>query len=346
MVAHVNMHSHVVLSETLNRFPPFGPELTDEPDGTVAYKVGNYKIFLKPGSDVRDPRMSNAAARLTDMDTKGIDVMGVSVSPLNYLYWAPTDIGIQFSRLQNDAMAKFCAVDPTRLFFFATVPLQDLSESVSELDRAVRTLGARGLNLGQTNVALGKYPDDAHFHPLYEKAESLGVPIFMHPYPPGIQAGASDNQLDWMAGYVHQSTVAAASMLLGGTFDLFPKLKLILPHGGGALPYQFGRFEYAASRMRGSKAKRSLYDYLENIYFDCLIHDRRGRRFLVEFAGADQVLVGDNYLGWDAVDGFAMVKELRLAEAEQDKILGGNALKLFRLADVQRPSARGPAAIT
>jgi aminocarboxymuconate-semialdehyde decarboxylase len=332
MALHVNMHSHVVLTETLNQFPPYGPRISDEPDGTLAYQVGAYKIYFKAGDGhIRDPRFNDPGARLADMDAKGIDVMGVSISPLNYLYWAPAEIGREFSRMQNDAMARFCARDSNRLFFFATVPLQDVPASVGEFDRAVRELGARGLNIGEASAALGRYPDDEIFHPLYAKAEELDVPIFFHPFPPGIASGTGENQLDWMAGYLHQSTVAAASMLLGGIFDLFPRLKLILPHGGGALPYQFGRFEYAARRMRGSKVKRELREYLPNLYFDCLIHDPKARRFLVDFAGARQVLVGDNYLGWDAVDGFELVRSLGLSTADEERIMGGNATELFKL---------------
>lgn len=311
----------------MNAFPPYGPRITVEPDGSKAYQVGKYKIVF--GDHVSDPRFSDGHARIADMDERGTDIMGVTVSPLNYLYWAPAEIGVAFSKLQNDGMGRFCAVDPQRLFFFATVPLQDMPAAVAEFDRAVKVLGARGLNIGQTDVAIGKLADDEYLHPLYEKAEALGVPIFVHPYPPGIASGTGENLLDWMAGYVHQSTMAGASMLLGGIFDLFPNLKVVLPHGGGALPYQFGRFEYAARRMKGSKAKRSLYDYMDNLYFDCLVHDVRARRFLVEFAGAEHVLVGDNYLGWDAMDGFAMVKELNLPEAAENKIIGENAATLF-----------------
>jgi aminocarboxymuconate-semialdehyde decarboxylase len=332
MPRHVNMHSHIIPRETMNQVPPYGPVLTEEPDGSVSYQVGKFKIFAMPGDGyMLDPRMNDSKARLADMDAKGIDVMGVSISPLAYLYWAPKEVGAEFSRLQNDAMARFCAGDPKRLFYFATIPLQDIAAAVTEVERACTHLGARGLNIGQTDVAIGKYPDDEYFYPLYAKVEELGIPLFMHPYPPGIETGTGDNQLVWMAGYVHQSTMASASMMLGGVFDTFPDLKLILPHGGGALPYQFGRFEYASRRMKGVKAKRNLNEYLANLYFDCLVHEAKARRFLVEFAGADHVLVGDNYLGWDAVDGFAMVKELRLAATDEDKILGLNAIDLFRL---------------
>lgn len=333
MALRVNMHSHVVLTETLNQFPPHGPQVSEESDGTLAYQVGAYKIYFQAGDNhIRDPRFNDPAARLADMDAKRIDVMGVSISPLNYLYWVPAEIGREFSRLQNDAMARFCAGGPDRLFFFATIPMQDIHASVAELDRAVRQLGARGLNIGEASAALGKYADDESFHPIYAKAEELEVPIFFHPFPPGIAQGTGENQLDWMAGYLHQSTMAAASMLLGGIFDLFPRLKLVLPHGGGALPYQFGRFEYAARRMRGSKAKRDLRDYLPNLYFDCLVHDPTARRFLLDFAGPSQVLVGDNYMGWDAVDGFELVGELGLSREDEAKVMGGNAVELFRLA--------------
>jgi aminocarboxymuconate-semialdehyde decarboxylase len=331
MTPHVDIHTHVLLRETMGGAGPLGPELKEEPDGTASFRVGNYKLRSRDGH-MLDPRFHNPHSRLADMDAKGIDVMGVSVSPLTYLYWAPKEIGIQFSSLQNDAMARFCRAAPERLFFFATVPLQDIDASVVELDRAVRKLGARGLNLGQTDAALGLFPDDPKLWPLYDKAQSLGIPILVHPYPPGMEGtGTGENPLTWIAGYLHQSTMTGASMVLGGVFDEFPKLRVILPHGGGAFPYQFGRFEYAASRMPRIRAKRKIRDYLPNIYFDCLVHDPRARRYLVEFAGADHVLVGDNYLGWDAVDGFAMVRELALPKSEEDKIMGLNCVELFRL---------------
>jgi aminocarboxymuconate-semialdehyde decarboxylase len=337
MTLKVNMHSHLLLAETMNTFPPYGPKVVEEPDGTLGYQVGQYKIVF--GDHVRDPRFTDGAARIADMNERGTDIMGVTVSPMNYLYWAPPEIGDAFSKLQNDGMRRFCSADPDRLFFFATVPLQDIPAAVKEFDRAVSELGARGLNIGQTDIAIGKMADDEYLFPLYEKAQELDVPLFVHPYPPGMATGKTENLLDWMAGYVHQSTVTGASMLMGGVFDVFPRLKVVLPHGGGALPYQFGRFEYAARRMRGAKAKRNLYDYLENLYFDCLVHNSKARQFLIDFAGPGHVVVGDNYLGWDAVDGFAMVGELGLPKDAEAKIFGDNAVKLFKLSNERRAAA-------
>lgn len=327
----VDIHSHVLMPETMGAAGHYGPELTREEDGTGLFRIGKYEFRSKPGDGyILDDRWHDPAARLADMDRNDINVMGVSVSPLTYLYWAEREIAVPFASVQNDAMARFCAGDPNRLFFFATVPLQDVEASVKEIERAA-ALGARGLNMGQTDVALGLFPDDERLWPVYEAAERHKLPILVHPYPPGIEHGSGENQLVWIAGYLAQSTMTGAAMLLGGVFDAFPELKIVLPHGGGAMPYQWGRFDYAFRRMRNVRAKHPPSHYHGNIFYDCLVHDVRARRYLVDFVGADQVLVGDNYMGWDAVDGFEMIRELGLGQDDEDKIMGLNAARLFGL---------------
>jgi aminocarboxymuconate-semialdehyde decarboxylase len=83
--------------------------------------------------------------------------------------------------------------------------------------------------------------------------------------------------------------------------------------------------------MPDVKAKRPLRDYLRNFYFDTVVHDLGARRFLLDFMGADNLVVGSNYLGWDAVDGFRLVDELNLDERDFRRIAGENAIRLFKL---------------
>jgi aminocarboxymuconate-semialdehyde decarboxylase len=335
---NIDIHSHLLLQDTMGAAGRYGPSIEEEDDKSLTLVVGDYRCRSKPGVRfLEDPRFTDTAARLKDMDEKGIDAMGVTVSPLLYLYWAEPDIGIQFSQAQNDAMARFCHGAPGRLFFFATLPIQDLEASLEEIDRAA-SIGARGVNLGQSDVAIGRTLDDETLWPLYERMEALGLPLFIHPYPPGMEtaeaaamAAEDKYELSWMTGYVHQATVAGATLMFGGVFDVFPGLKVILSHGGGALPYQWGRLEFASRKVGAVRAAKPLDAYRENLYFDCLIHELSARRFLVEFAGADHVLVGDNYIGWDAVDGVEFVRELQLDPVDEAKILGGNAKALFRL---------------
>jgi aminocarboxymuconate-semialdehyde decarboxylase len=192
-------------------------------------------------------------------------------------------------------------------------------------------LGARAINIGTDNLA-GRNLDDEQLFPLYAKLQELDLPLFLHPYPSPMETGGIDKyNLSWIAGYVHQETVAFCTLVFGGILDSFSRLKVCIPHGGGSVPYQVGRLEYALSKMPDVRAKRPLREYLKNFYFDVLIHDLKARRYLIDFMGADNLVMGDNYLGWDAVDGFALLDELNLPESEHRKICGGNAIELFKL---------------
>jgi aminocarboxymuconate-semialdehyde decarboxylase len=223
----------------------------------------------------------------------------------------------------------------------ATLPLQDIPESVREIDRAV-ALGAKGLNIGYNPC--GHSLASEWFYPVWEKATQADLPIFIHPAAEGQDAddaegaGSDDDKYDWhrgalllgVEGFLHQETLAVASLMLGGVLDDFPSLKFCVPHGGGAVPYQFGRFEEAA-RREPVRAKRPLKEYLKNFYFDPIVHDVRARKLLVDFMGPDNVIVGSNFPGWDMNNGFNFIEELDLSRADKDKIMGGNAIKLFHL---------------
>ena len=328
----VDIHSHVTSPDIIGKAGKYGPERTIDAEGRVTFRVGPYESRSEPGKGlIPNPQGPNPVARLAGMDEKGIDVMGVTVSPLCYLYWAEPEIGIPFASVVNNSLAKFCSVNPDRLFFIPTVPLQDIDASLKEFDRAV-AMGGKGVSIGTDNIA-GRGLDDETMLPLFERVAKSDLPIFLHPYPSGIESGAIDRyNLSWITGYVHQETVAFCHLTFGGVLDRFPDLKICIPHGGGMVPYQFGRLDYAMQRMPDVKATKPLREYLRNFYFDTVIHDLAARRYLLDFMGADNLLVGSNYLGWDAVDGFKMIDELSLSENDHRKIAGENAARLFKLA--------------
>lgn len=334
----VDIHSHIITKGMMGHAGTYGPELI-ETAGSTALRVGSYTLDL--GNYATLTHM-DPANRVKVMDRQGIDIVGVTVTPLAYLYWLPPEQGIPFASIVNDELAKFCSYDTSRFFFIPTVPLQDIDASVAELRRA-RAMGGRGVNIA--SEALGKSLADPYFMPLYREAAASATPLFVHPYPIGqdgdpgaeeVGKGVHDwshaGLMQWMAGYLHQETLAVASLMLSGVLDRVPDLKVCIAHGGGAIPYQFGRFEYAAERMPND-AKRPLREYLPNFYFDTVIHDPRARRFLVDFAGPDNVVIGSNTPGWDAIDGPKSVRELGLESEVEQKLLGTNAVHLFGLAD-------------
>jgi aminocarboxymuconate-semialdehyde decarboxylase len=352
----VEVHSHTLLEDIFGGAGKYGPELIMEPNGTHSIRIGNLKL---PRPARPDPRASDPAVCVADMDSKGVDAMGVTSSPLLYLYWAEREIGIEFNRVLNDALARYCSPYPDRLFFMANLPMQAPEACVAEVDRAIG-LGARGIHLGAFNLG-GRQLGDEAFWPIYDCIQSHDVPIFIHGYPPhfassepparrklapatdGPQGEGTLTEAWGLEPYEMpdaievpiQGTVAVTHLMFGGVFDAFPNLKVIISYGGGTVPYQFGRMQMAASRTRGVKAKRPLREYLRNLYFDTLVYDVEAREFLVKFMGVDNLMVGSNYLSWGAPDGFAFIEELKLSKADEDRIMGENASRLFKLAQPQ-----------
>jgi aminocarboxymuconate-semialdehyde decarboxylase len=334
----VDMHGHVIPVAAFGTAGKYGPEVEEE-GGTRTLRSGSM-TYTMPEYMLWD-RLTDPNARLADMDRRGVDVHIIGGGPVYYLYWIERDLAVNFARAANDAYAEFCKAAPARLYFFANVPLCDVDASRDELDRAA-ALGARGVSFGDT--ASGRPIADEYFWPVYEKCAELELPIFMHPMGPGIDQDPGDRVGDasmnfntsavWGArgGLLTAETMTVVSMTASGVFDEFPELKVCVPHGGGAIPYQFTRFVLTAQHEPGvSNAKKPLDEYLHHFYFDTVVHDPRARQLLVDVMGPDNVVVGSNYGGWDEFDGFKAIDEMDLSTKDKEKIMGGNSVRIFKL---------------
>lgn len=322
----VDVHAHVLPDEIMGAAGPYGPERFEG-----GMRVGSYVARGGTGLQTRaQASIADPALRVGDLDHLGIDHMLVSTSPLLYLYWAESEIAVPFARAQNDALARYADEDRTRLSFLGTLPVQDVAASVEEVAR-IRELGAVGVTLGAN--ALGEHELDApELGPLWEALVDASLTVFLHPHPLSVARGGRDAyNLDWVVGYNYQETLAFARLTLGGVFDDHPGLRVHLTHGGGMVPYQFGRLIAAQETQPDVRAQRPLGEYLSNFTFDLLIHDLDARRFLLDFMGPERLVVGSNYGGWDAADGFALLDELDLDAPVADRIAGTNAVEFFGL---------------
>ena len=330
----IDIHGHVLSRDTMGQAGPYGPEV-DVVDGWLELRMGEHveRARVPEGTDATTflENFGNPDLRVRQLDERGVDYLGVTTSPLFYMYWAEPEIGVHFSRVQNDALAKFPQSHPDRFFLLATLPLQDIDASLTEFDRAVGDLGARGINLGSTNIA-GRELDDEALWPLYARAEKNDIPLFIHPYPHVIVENARDDyNLSWITGYLEQETVAFIRLIYGGVLDEFPRLRVYLSHGGGFVPYQIGRIEAFAPYMPGVKAKKPIRAYMDNFYFDLLVHDQKARHFLVDSIGADNLMFGSNFGSPADSCGFDFLDDLNLDQDSYDKIAGQNAAALFKL---------------
>ena len=283
----------------------------------------------------RADKLSDIATRLRDMDRMGIDVQVVSPSPSQYYYYAEPDFGLQLSRATNDRIAEIVAGNPDRFAGMCTVPLQDPKMAARELDRCVRKLGMRGVeictNVNGVDLADKRLGLDRFF----AKAEELGVVVFMHPMGFTHADRMTDYYFNNIIGNPLESTLAVSHLIFGGVLDRFPGLKFLVAHGGGYLAHYRARMDHGwkARPDASTTAKKKPSSYLRKFYYDTITFDPGMLESLVSLYGARQVMLGSDY-PYDMADDNpirTIASAKGLDEAQRDLILGGNAAKLFGL---------------
>ncbi|MBI4408352.1 MAG: amidohydrolase [Gemmatimonadetes bacterium] len=231
----------------------------------------------------------------------------------------------------NDAFATIVQERPRRFAALATLPLNDPVASTAELERAVRGLGFAGAMVfsNVNGVALS----DERYWPLWERADALGAVIHIHPTSPvGVEAMA-EYWLMPLVGFPLDTTLAAAGLVFRGIPERFPRIRWVLAHLGGAVPYLAERLDRGFHAFRECRAhiERPPSEYLKGLYYDGVNFDARALRLAVDFAGAEHVLAGSDYphqLG--SIRGMReSVAAAELTEAERRAILGENAARLL-----------------
>ena len=270
--------------------------------------------------------------RIPFMDQNGIDVQTLSLNPQMIRdQWEPKST-IDFSRSVNDELGEAVAESPDRFEALGNLPLQDTDASVREVNRAMSELGLKGF-LVASHVA-GRRWDDPGLFPILQEMERTGAFLLIHPFN-NLIAGYGimpRYHLINLIGNPMETTVAAASLILGGVIDRLPKLNICLSHAGGYLPFAAGRFDHAFGKRDdvSTAAKRLPSDYLRAFYYDCISHSDVGLEFVFEQVGADRILVGTDFpadMGLEKPHDF-LVRQKYLSDADRKKIESENALKL------------------
>ena len=273
--------------------------------------------------------------RLAAMDAQAVDMEVLSINP--FWYNRDRDLAGQIVKIQNEKLAEFCASHADRFAGFASLSLQAPDLAVQELETAVKKQGLKGAAIGGSvnNVDFS----DSRFHPVWAKAEELGVPLFIHPRgTPELHNRLSGNGwLDNTIGNPLETTIALSHLIFEGTLDRFPKLKLIAAHGGGYLASYADRSDHAC--MVGPKGcnpdiklKKQPSEYLKQIYFDSLVFTPEAIRHLATQVGAGQIVLGSDYpYPWQLSPVDHIFASTTLSDDQKADILGRTAAKLFNL---------------
>jgi aminocarboxymuconate-semialdehyde decarboxylase len=271
------------------------------------------------------PEFLEAEAKLADMDRLGIDASVLSIAPPLFFYDQPAPEAAAFAERANDALAELVA-DAARLHGFATLPLQDGDRAARELERCVRALGLLGAQVG-TNC--GPLPIDApQLSPVLEAAESLGVPLMLHPYYVGSKPMLEDYYFTNSIGNPLDTFIAAARLIHSGALERHPGLEVVLVHAGGFMPYQLGRLDHAFAVRTEPRAAidREPSSYLPRFWFDSITHSDASLEFLVSFAGTDRIVLGTD-LPFDMGDPLPL-ERIRRVGVDPDQ-LGATAASLL-----------------
>jgi len=307
------------------------------------------------------PRLGNIAARLRgvkklfdleerfrEMDQFGDyrEIISLPNPPIED--FAPGAIGLELARIGNDAMAELCARHPKRFpTFVAALSMTDVEGSVKEARRAVKELGAGGIQIF-TNIA-GKPLDDPSFEPIFSTMAELDRPIWLHPartaaMPDYPAEQKSRFEMWWCFGWPYETSVAMVRLVFNGLLDRYPGLKIITHHLGGMIPFYDGRIG-PGLQVLGSRTsdedyskilpslKRPHLDYLHDFYGDTALFGGgiQAVRCGLEFFGADHVVFAtDTPLGPIAPT-IDVIRRLDIPESDRRKIFSGNAEKLVRM---------------
>ncbi|MBI3370840.1 MAG: amidohydrolase [Betaproteobacteria bacterium] len=281
----------------------------------------------------RGPKLTTIEVRLKDMDRMGIDIQAVSPAPNQCAYWAEPDFGLAISRMVNDRLAEIVATWPERFVALGTVPLQDAEMAVAELERCVKKLGLRGVEINPNVNGMDLSDPRLKLDRFFAKVQELGVVIFMHPL--GFTQGERlmDHYFNNVIGNPLETTVAVSHLIFDGVMERHPKLKVVLPHAGGYLAHYWARMDHA-HRARPdchTVIKKAPTSYLRRFYFDTITFDRDMLRHLIDKWGEDHVLLGTDYpYDMGEEDPVGLIESVpRLGRAEKDRIMGGNAARLL-----------------
>jgi aminocarboxymuconate-semialdehyde decarboxylase len=265
------------------------------------------------------------------MDTLGHQVSALgSIGPFSVHFSdLPASEGKEAAIQWNEEMAAAVRSHPGRFWATAAVPLTDTAIAMDVLEDAVGRLGLIGVNIPGS---IGDDPDIAapRLEPFYARCEELGIPLFLHPTdalfadPLAGYGGA----LHRSVGRIMEASVATSRLIFSGIMERYPKLKVVVSHTGGALPYQAGRLDKNGT---GAKLPELPSTYLKRMYTDMVSPHTAGMRFAIEYFGVDQVMYGTDYPCWDSHAALRLFEAIDLSTQDKEKILSGNIRRFMKL---------------
>lgn len=298
------------------------------------------KLFASRTFTLR-PLLDLEEMRLAEMDEAGITIQVLTLAGPGCELFEPSE-GVEMARKSNDQLADAIKKYPDRFVGFAALAPQEPDKAADELERCVKKLDFRGAKIN-SHVRGGEYLDDEKYWGIFERAEQLDVPIYLHPRLPSPAmikpyadygyglAGAA-------LGFAAETSLHAMRLILSGLFDKYPGLRIILGHLGESLPFWLQRIDYPWRRKSGGKVAIAMRpsDYVKNNFFV----STSGMFFMPAFMcaylalGADNIVFASDHPLEESKQAVQFVETLPISDSDKHKICHASAEKLLNLEQV------------
>jgi len=285
------------------------------------------KIFREVGDNAW-----SAERRIKECDSFGVDVQVLSTVPVMFSYWAKAQDGLETAKFLNDGIAEIVERFPKRFVGLGTVPMQNTTLAVQELERCkqIGLVGVQiGTNVNQLNLS------EPQFFDFFKACEESGMAVFVHPWEMMGEADMQKYWLPWLVGMPAETSRAICSLIFSGVLERLPNLRVCFAHGGGSFPATIGRIEHGFEMRPDLVAVDNPHNprnYLGKFWLDSLVHEPAMLDYLIKLVGAEKVVLGTDYpfpLG--EIEPGKMIESMPFDEITKAELLHGAALKWLNL---------------
>ena len=322
----IDIHTHILPENIPNfreRFGYGGFITLDHHQQCRARMMRDNQFFREIEDNCWDPE-----TRMREGQQQQVDVQVLSTVPVMFSYWAKPLDALEVSRFLNDHIAEIVDRYPDRYIGLGTLPMQAPDLAIQELERC-REIGLRGVEIG-SHINDWNLNDPALL-PFFAACQDMDMAIFVHPWDMMGKDKMERYWLPWLVGMPAETSLAICSMIFGGIFEQFPKLKVAFAHGGGSFPATLGRITHGFDVRPDLCAIDNAVnprEYLGKFWLDSLVHDPEMLRYIASLVGTNRVALGSDYpfpLG--ELQPGKLIKSAGFDDVAQAQMLHGAALE-------------------
>lgn len=297
-------------------------------------EAGDHRVY--------DPLNYDMDRRRKWMDQRGMQTLLLTLNGGMPWQWVKPEQGVRMAQICNDSAIEAHKTYPDRFIAGIEVYAADSDLALKELNRVAGQPGLRAVHL-PNSLAGREYLFEPAYGPFLARCEELGYPLVFHPLDEAVNYYGGNTRLADLfsesanfgnaLGFPFETATTAGKFIVSGTLDKYPKLDIILPHSGGCFPYVAGRVDHATAG-RKLNLQHPFMDYVRRFHYDTLTYYPETLRFMINLVGSDRVVIGtDNAFGATQPMDYphTLVDQLNLPQADRERILRGNAARLFRL---------------